>query len=953
MKKVFILCAAAAVLSVACTAVNQEEFKLLSVKGVRAEETKTAYAGEVSFSWSAGDQISVLCNDGGQDFWQTFTVDHAPSASSTFSARVPAGVSVGALDGTRVALYPASEGHVYNSASDIRFHIPAERDFRGHPETAIPMFAWGDGDDAFSFANLTGAAKFTFSNIPAAIAAVKLVFSNGSARLNGTYPLSLNGDASQVGWSASTTGTASEHSVSLTAEVADGIASFYIPYATGTLASPNEIVLTDAAKPSEVLFGRQIGAVSVKKNQVAVLPVIDVGTGQAETRLTSAFGIDWEGIPAFRNTSAEYPALRTLKATADADFLYLYFEVDPTVLTKTHDYDHQFKLYISDPGGSQQYWGAATCQSINKDVWAVVQGNMAFKSWDPTPFEENLHGTPSTWSYEVKVSRSHEKASALLGNAGVNREVGIGLVLDDLYVTGDQWARLNQYKPYGVIPTAGSDLYPVLLPGSNGGSGGSSQDYTESDDVLANPERGLYKFVEYHYNADGSTSPAASYSLKDKYDDANTLVMALFYLHAYVDGGTLSQPCLDYIRNVLTNVRASGKKAIVRFGYSNTHVSDSSVDPRTIHQEPDKDQILAHIAQIKPILQDFEDIICVAQAGFIGTYGEWYYTTHFSTFTKEGSKWKESRDWTYHSSTDQVEGFENRHEVLEAILDAYPASRQVEVRTPAYKQYYLSPGHVSQWTELGGFGTEPVNRIAFHNDAFLYGGSDMGTFHYDYEKAQWRQQGQYLICGGEAPYSSTAVSEMEGYSYNNVLSGIYGYHYTYLHHDTGYPSGSSSGSTLFRHWYEQGWIPAIKKMLGYRLYLTHASVSGNGRSAGNTLDISLSLANSGAAPVVNARPMELVLLHEGTATVLEANVGDIRLVPPATVSGTTVKPGTKTYIVSVTLPRDIVAGDRLALWLPDADPNGQGLQTRKEYAIRLANKETTWTDTGYNVFYTF
>ena len=191
MKKVFILYAAAAVLSVACTAVNQEEFKLLSVKGVRAEETKTAYAGEVSFSWSAGDQISVLCNDGGQDFWQTFTVDHAPSASSTFSARVPAGVSVGALDGTRVALYPASEGHVYNSASDIRFHIPAERDFRGHPETAIPMFAWGDGDDAFSFANLTGAAKFTFSNIPAAIAAVKLVFSNGSARLNGTYPLSL------------------------------------------------------------------------------------------------------------------------------------------------------------------------------------------------------------------------------------------------------------------------------------------------------------------------------------------------------------------------------------------------------------------------------------------------------------------------------------------------------------------------------------------------------------------------------------------------------------------------------------------------------------------------------------------------------------------------------------------------------------------------------------------
>ena len=33
--------------------------------------------------------------------------------------------------------------------------------------------------------------------------------------------------------------------------------------------------------------------------------------------------------------------------------------------------------------------------------------------------------------------------------------------------------------------------------------------------------------------------------------------------------------------------------------------------------------------QLKPVLQKNEDVIFVLQAGFVGAWGEWYYTTHF------------------------------------------------------------------------------------------------------------------------------------------------------------------------------------------------------------------------------------------------------------------------------------------------------------------------------------
>ena len=451
--------------------------------------------------------------------------------------------------------------------------------------------------------------------------------------------------------------------------------------------------------------------------------------------------------------------------------------------------------------------------------------------------------------------------------------------------------------------------------------------FQECADDVKNPERGLYKMVEYFYHDRDGSSTSATAGLEDSYNSEGTLVMTLFYLFDFVDSDHISSAGLQYVRDVLSNVRKKGKKAIVRFAYNNEH-------PSSYHQEPTKDQILNHLTDLQPVLSDFADVIYVVQAGFIGTYGEWYYTTHFSRFKGK----EEQRDFTV--SGNAVTGYENRAAVLDALLAAVPAGRQIALRTPFYKRYYLSPNSISTWTPLTAPGGTDANaRLAFHNDAFLAGSSDMGTYHHGEDRPMWMQQSASLICGGEAPYGNSYDLDYSD-TFEEVRSALCDYHYSYLHHDTAYHTGGSGGSRMMNYWHEQGWMPDIKKLLGYRLYLESVRIEGEGWTAGSSLTVSMTLHNGGAAPVMNERPMALVLLRNGTPTVLVEHLGDVR---------TVASQASKTFSATWTLTRDIVAGDKLALWLPDA---ATGLQSRPEYSIRLANSDVAWSS-GYNVIYTF
>ena len=909
-KPITLLAAMLLTLCVACQKQFEEDpasqgamdgFQSVTVSAAFGDGTKSAD----DFILNAGDKVSVYCTDAsnsGNTKFYTFTAKSTGTTVS-LSGSIPSTAKIG-----NVALYPASEWHYYSS-SHYYFNVDENKNFTSssNPAPDRPMYGTKNSNGSFTFSPVAGVAKYIMTGLPSNVTKVKFTFTASSTKINGSFKI-YNG-SNYYSWNPANSSSSSDKKLVRYCNVVNGTASMYIPYAEGTIWGYSSILVQDysAGYSSTTLFSDDhIGDIPVTRGHVTTI----------NPTFVSAYGIDWSSVASAGSPSSSYPAIKAFKATADDTYLYVYLETDPSAMgSATHNYDNVLNIYLSDgsqSNSSNWIWNKQATDVSAMGGWLRKNGSAYFSSWGGDNVSSSVTEGDNSYIYEIRYKRSMH--SLLSGSS----------VLVGAYVNNN-WqdqsgANSSNYTHVGILPAPGGSMYTVSMSGGSGG-GGNPQDLTfheKSSDVM-NPERGLYRMNEYNFL--NNKLPEA---IVDTYDD-NSLVMTLFYLYDYVKKDHLPSSVVNRIGDVFKAVRAAGKKAIVRFGYSNSYPVD--------YQEPKLSRILNHLNDLSDVFTNNSDVIYVVQAGFIGAYGEWYYTTYFP-FERPSST----------SSTNSVSNYDDRITVLNKILEVIPDSRQVEVRAPYYKRFFLDKNHIRSWSEISGpGGTGKNERIGFHNDAFLYGGDDMGTFPYSMDRNMWESQSEYLICGGEAPYSETEPSQMDGSNYNTVKNAIFNQHYSYLHNDRAYythPNEPDEGSKLMRYWYSQGWMSDIQKWLGYRLYLSNASIS-EARTSGSTLTVSMKIKNSGAARVMNARPMKLVLLHGNTPVVLKSNVGDIRKVAS--------NGGSYTYTVNVTLPQNIVAGDKLAIWLPDAST---GLQDRPEYSIRLVNSDVTWSN-GYNVFYTF
>lgn len=102
-------------------------------------------------------------------------------------------------------------------------------------------------------------------------------------------------------------------------------------------------------------------------------------------------------------------------------------------------------------------------------------------------------------------------------------------------------------------------------------------------------------------------------------------------------------------------------------------------------------------------------MIAAVQQGFIGAWGEGYYTDYFGDPSQPPHQISAS-NWA------------DRTEVLNALLAAVPASRQVQVRVPQYKQK-------AEYGPTAPVASAPSGgRIGHHNDCFLATYADAGTY---------------------------------------------------------------------------------------------------------------------------------------------------------------------------------------------------------------------------------
>ncbi len=439
--------------------------------------------------------------------------------------------------------------------------------------------------------------------------------------------------------------------------------------------------------------------------------------------------------------------------------------------------------------------------------------------------------------------------------------------------------------------------------------------YTPSTADIVNPERGFYHHTETfstNYTPlsndgnlanlrSGYTSSGANYSAK------TSLILRVFYLESFKN----SDISATYLNNMVADfntLRAAGLKAIIRFAYT-----QKSTIP---YGDAPKSRILTHIAQLSPLLNTHKDVIAAAQMGFIGAYGEQYYTDFFGDASLTPYRLSNTN-------------FQDRVDVLNAFLNALPTDRMVQVRTPQLKQK-RDAGVTAPTTTAASFG-----RIGHHNDCFLATYNDQGTYgNYATGLDDTTRLKPYLAIDSEQVIVGGETCELNPNHSKCLVDGgkadleLRRFHYSFLNADYNHAVNNTWSSCM----------ASIQNGLGYRFELVNG-VFPNTAAAGSNLSVQLVVKNVGFAAPFNPRPVELILRNTATGTKYFANVNTNprQWLPSAT--GYTISE-------NFCLPSSMPLGNYdLLLNLPDPNTN---LYARPEYAIQLANTGIWEATTGYN-----
>lgn len=149
----------------------------------QAPISKTDYNASGVFSWSVGDQISVLFHKDDDNKFFTFTTSGS-GATADFTGTVDDGYTIGASDGDAMdkkiwALFPASANHSYTAGSFPKFYVQPSVDFSAtHFSANIPMYALNAAEGALSFTNIASTYKFIVTGIKAGVSKVQFRIHN-------------------------------------------------------------------------------------------------------------------------------------------------------------------------------------------------------------------------------------------------------------------------------------------------------------------------------------------------------------------------------------------------------------------------------------------------------------------------------------------------------------------------------------------------------------------------------------------------------------------------------------------------------------------------------------------------------------------------------------------------------------------------------------------------------
>jgi len=472
--------------------------------------------------------------------------------------------------------------------------------------------------------------------------------------------------------------------------------------------------------------------------------------------------------------------------------------------------------------------------------------------------------------------------------------------------------------------------------------------FTELDEDIVNPDRGFY----YPYTTSTSAfKPLVLSDLVSRRENAYTPFQATYQvkssiafrhyvLDSYVNVDQLQSSFLSQVQADFDTARAAGVRLILRFSYTITPVAGNCsagfVCPP--YGDAPKARVLGHISQLAALLADNSDVILGLQQGFIGTWGENYYTDYFGDASVNDQGYLTDQNWN------------DRNEVVEALLQALPANRMLQLRYPQAKQRYLlgpnaalsAPGMPADIA----FDQTDQARLGFHNDCFLASEDDLGTFA-DYGndasavssgnslllKNYAKNDGAFTLVGGETCSDDFSPQNNCESDAGRAIEELESNHYSYLNSDY--------NNLVNNDWAEGMCMEEIKRRLGYRLVLTRAQVP-NVVNAGQALALEIELMNTGFAAPVNPRQLWLVMRNQQTNAETRYLLDGQNTKPQQWLAGSS------NQIKAAPLMQGLSAGS-YSLWLQLVDStNNEQISNRPEFSIRFANEGTWESSTGYN-----
>jgi chitodextrinase len=375
-------------------------------------------------------------------------------------------------------------------------------------------------------------------------------------------------------------------------------------------------------------------------------------------------------------------------------------------------------------------------------------------------------------------------------------------------------------------------------------------------------------------------------------------------LSAYVYTPTLPQSFLNSLNAGAALHRAAGTKMVMQFSYDNVGGGP----------EPTLTTILGHIAQLKPFFTANADVISVVHGGFLGTYGEWAFSTEPSVGNPTPTP-------------------AARAAVHNALLAAVDKSTHIGWRTlDDLRTWYPTP-----LTQSQAFSGSNQARSGVENDCFLSNKDDSGTYwvaggNFDMGRtlsnpyrAYHAQVAKWTTTGGEN------CNDGEFKMCADILNDGPLYQWRYLRDDW--------GKVFSDGWKSQGCFADVQRSLGYRFQLD-AVFHPQGAVSGSSINVAIDLRNVGWAGILSGRRLVVTLQNRTTGALVTGSAGDARYLSAQATSSTNV-------VVPVSVPADAAAGVYdVYVSMPDIS---NGTKTNPFFAVRFANADNSAKGQAWSV----